>query len=57
MAGTHVRCASAIGPIWIGENKRDARASAADGTRPAEALNRIRCDGRHTVPLRGIRDT
>jgi hypothetical protein len=33
----------------IGENRRDAAASAADGARPAEAVKRIRCGGRHTV--------
>jgi hypothetical protein len=56
MAGTQVRCASATGPMSIGENSRDAAASAADGTRPAEAVNRIRCGGRHTAFLRGIHD-
>ena len=54
MAGSHVRCASAIRPTSIGENKREARASAADGTRPAEGLNRTRCGGRHTTLLHGI---
>ena len=52
MAGTQVRCASDTGPISIGENSRDAAASAADGIRPAEAVNLIRCGGRHTVLLR-----
>jgi hypothetical protein len=37
------------GPISIGENRREAAASAADGTRPAEAEYRIRCGGRHIV--------
>jgi hypothetical protein len=37
-----------IGPISTEENRRDDDASAADGTRPAEALYLIRCDGRHT---------
>ena len=55
IAGTQVRCASATGPMSTGENRRDAAASAADGTRPAEAVNRIRCGGRHTVLLRGVR--
>jgi hypothetical protein len=32
----------------MGEKRRDAAASAADGTRPAEALYLIRCGGRHT---------
>ena len=49
MAGTQVRCANETGPMSIGENRRDAAASAADGARPAEALKRIRCGGRHTV--------
>jgi hypothetical protein len=38
----------------IGENSRDAAASAADGTRPAEAVNLIRCGGRHTARLHAI---
>ena len=49
MAGTQVRCANETGPMSIGENRRDAAASAADGARPAEAVKRIRCGGRHTV--------
>lgn len=36
----------------IGENSRDADASAADGTRPADAVYLIRCGGRHTALLR-----
>src|SRR6202034_4565171 len=47
MAGTQVRCASVTGPMSTGENSRDAAASAAEGTRLAEASNRIRCGGRH----------
>jgi hypothetical protein len=49
MAGTQLRCANETGPMSIGENRRDAAASAADGARPAEALKRFRCGGRHTV--------
>ena len=32
-----------------GENSREAAASAADGARPATAVNLIRCGGRHTL--------
>ena len=42
--GTQVRWASATGPISIGENSRDAAASAADGTRAGR--------GRKPDPLR-----
>ena len=48
MAGTQVRWASDTGPISTAENNRDAAASDADGTRPAEAVNLMRCGGLHT---------
>jgi hypothetical protein len=48
MAGTQVRWASEIGPTSIEEKSREAAASAAAGTRPAEAVKRRRCAGRHT---------